>query len=221
MTWATAKQLAGLPGFPSSERRAQEAAKRAGLPARPRSGRGGGFEYSVESLPAAARTEWAIRFAAANDDAARVHRAAGREATHHENDRWERGLGQQGREPRVVAANGRERGVVVAATMPPGSQCVEVRLVRRRHLLQRGRRDAARRRELPHRRARRVEVLHLIGVAAGHIRAPEAIGIGGHELCVGRRLREIELRRRALTAGRRAEQGQGRQRGRAGPAEGN
>jgi putative transposase len=70
MTWATAKQLAGLPGFPTSERRAQEAAKRAGLPARPRSGRGGGLEYSVESLPAAARTEWAVRFAAANDDAA-------------------------------------------------------------------------------------------------------------------------------------------------------
>jgi hypothetical protein len=64
MTWATAKQLAGLPGFPGSERRAQQAAKRAGLPARPRAGRGGGLEYSVEALPLAARTEFAMRFAA-------------------------------------------------------------------------------------------------------------------------------------------------------------
>jgi hypothetical protein len=43
------------------------------LPARPRAGRGGGFEYSVEALPPAARMEWAARFAgqqsqgAAND----------------------------------------------------------------------------------------------------------------------------------------------------------
>lgn len=70
--WATAKQLAGLPGFPGSERRAQEAAKRYGFPTRPRSGRGGGLEYSVEALPPAARIEWAAKFAAANDDAAPI-----------------------------------------------------------------------------------------------------------------------------------------------------
>ena len=68
MTWATAKQLAGLPGFPGSEFRAQEAARRYNLPSRARSGRGGGLEYSVEALPPAARIEWAARFAAANDD---------------------------------------------------------------------------------------------------------------------------------------------------------
>jgi putative transposase len=65
--FATAADLATLPGFPSSERRAREAAARMGLVSRPRSGRGGGLEYSVESLPAAARVAWAARVAAAND----------------------------------------------------------------------------------------------------------------------------------------------------------
>jgi putative transposase len=65
--FATAADLATLPGFPSSERRAREAAARLGLVSRPRSGRGGGLEYAVESLPAAARVAWAARVAAAND----------------------------------------------------------------------------------------------------------------------------------------------------------
>jgi len=65
--FATAADLATLPGFPSSERRAREAAARLGLISRPRSGRGGGLEYAVESLPAAARMAWAARVAAAND----------------------------------------------------------------------------------------------------------------------------------------------------------
>lgn len=68
--YATAAELAQLPGFPSSERRAREAAARMGLPSRPRAGRGGGLEYSVDALPPAARLEWAARFSAANDDAA-------------------------------------------------------------------------------------------------------------------------------------------------------
>lgn len=65
--FATAADLATLPGFPTSERRAREAAARLGLASRPRSGRGGGLEYAVESLPAAARVAWAARVAAAND----------------------------------------------------------------------------------------------------------------------------------------------------------
>jgi hypothetical protein len=65
--YATAAELAQLPGFPGSERRAREAASRMGLPSRPRAGRGGGLEYSVAALPPAARLEWAARFAAAND----------------------------------------------------------------------------------------------------------------------------------------------------------
>lgn len=72
-TWANARQLAGLPGFPGSERRAREAAARMGLPSRPRAGRAGGVEYFVEALPPAARIEWAARFTgqqAANDSAA-------------------------------------------------------------------------------------------------------------------------------------------------------
>lgn len=67
--YATAADLAGLPGFPESERRAREAAIRLGLPARPRPGRGGGFEYAVEALPHAARLAWAARCSAAANDA--------------------------------------------------------------------------------------------------------------------------------------------------------
>lgn len=65
--YATAADLATLPGFPSSERRAREAAARMGLASRPRAGRGGGLEYAVDSLPLEARQAWAARVAAAND----------------------------------------------------------------------------------------------------------------------------------------------------------
>lgn len=65
--YATAADLAGLPGFPESERRAREAAARLALPSRPRPGRGGGLEYAVEALPPAARLAWAARCSAAND----------------------------------------------------------------------------------------------------------------------------------------------------------
>ena len=59
--YATAAELAQLPGFPGSERRAREAAARMGFPSRPRTGRGGGLEYAVEALPPAARMAWAAR----------------------------------------------------------------------------------------------------------------------------------------------------------------
>ncbi|TAM37824.1 MAG: hypothetical protein EPN61_14845 [Burkholderiaceae bacterium] len=73
--WANARELAGLPGFPSSKRRAHDAAARMGLPCRIRAGRGGGIEYAVAALPPAARLEWVARFstvaaAATNDDTA-------------------------------------------------------------------------------------------------------------------------------------------------------
>lgn len=45
--FATAAELAQLPGFPGSERRAREAAKRMGLQSRPRQGRGGGREWRI------------------------------------------------------------------------------------------------------------------------------------------------------------------------------
>lgn len=67
MTHVTASDLATLPGFPSSERRAREAAARLGLASRPRAGRGGGLEYAIDSLPPQARLAWAARVAAAND----------------------------------------------------------------------------------------------------------------------------------------------------------
>lgn len=77
MNWANARELAGLPGFPGSERRAREAAARMGLPSRPRSGRDGGVEYFVEALPPAARLEWAARFTGQPS-----HNAANDAATH-------------------------------------------------------------------------------------------------------------------------------------------
>jgi len=60
-TFATAADLAGLPSFPKSERRARDTATRMGLPCRPRHARGGGFEYSVEALPPADRAAWIAR----------------------------------------------------------------------------------------------------------------------------------------------------------------
>jgi putative transposase len=73
MNWANARELAGLPGLPGSKRHTADTLIRMQIPARPRSGRGGGFEYAVEALPPAARLEWASRFSrqqtetAAND----------------------------------------------------------------------------------------------------------------------------------------------------------
>lgn len=70
IAWANARQLAGLPGFPTSERQMREAAARLGIPSRKRAGRGGGYEFHVEALPPAARLAWAAKMAASNDDVA-------------------------------------------------------------------------------------------------------------------------------------------------------
>ncbi|MDI3381029.1 Mu transposase C-terminal domain-containing protein [Xenophilus aerolatus] len=67
MQYVPASELAGLPGFPGSARRAREAAARMGLPSRPRGGRGGGLEYAIDALPPAARLALAARLTAAND----------------------------------------------------------------------------------------------------------------------------------------------------------
>jgi len=50
--WLRDRGFAGLPGWPASNRRAREKAKRDGLPRRPASGRGGGHEYDARGLDA-------------------------------------------------------------------------------------------------------------------------------------------------------------------------
>jgi len=54
--WLTARELAGLPGMPSTEFRTREKLTKLGLQARPRAGRGGGLEYDCSRLPAETRT---------------------------------------------------------------------------------------------------------------------------------------------------------------------
>ena len=51
MEWFTAKELAGMPGMPGTERAIQISAKRHNWPFRKRSGRGGGREYPLSCLP--------------------------------------------------------------------------------------------------------------------------------------------------------------------------
>ncbi len=53
--WFGAAELAGSPGMPGTERAIQIAAKKNDWLSRPRSGRGGGREYHVSSLPAVTR----------------------------------------------------------------------------------------------------------------------------------------------------------------------
>ncbi|MDR3438909.1 DNA-binding protein, partial [Telmatospirillum sp.] len=55
--WMTAAEIAGLklPGLPATKRRVNDLASRETWERRERSGRGGGFEYRVSSLPAAAQ----------------------------------------------------------------------------------------------------------------------------------------------------------------------
>ncbi len=55
-TWLGPKELCGLPGLPRSEKGTREKLQRLGIPARPRTGRGGGLEYDCSALPAATRT---------------------------------------------------------------------------------------------------------------------------------------------------------------------
>lgn len=56
-TWLTARELAGLPGMPSSERRTRDKLAAMQVPNRPRGGRqgGGGSEYDCSALPAETR----------------------------------------------------------------------------------------------------------------------------------------------------------------------
>lgn len=53
MTWLTAREIAGLPGMPTSERRARDRLSALAIPSRPRAGRtgGGGLEYDCSALP--------------------------------------------------------------------------------------------------------------------------------------------------------------------------
>ncbi|MDD2366301.1 MAG: DNA-binding protein, partial [Desulfuromonadaceae bacterium] len=50
-THYTAKELAGLPGMPGTERSVQRTADRENWPWRKRAGRGGGKEYLLAALP--------------------------------------------------------------------------------------------------------------------------------------------------------------------------
>lgn len=63
MTWLTARELAGLPGFEMSQRATFDKLKRLGTPSRPRPGRegGGGTEYDTSALPAETRAAIAAR----------------------------------------------------------------------------------------------------------------------------------------------------------------
>lgn len=49
--WFSAKDLQGLPGIPTSDRRIRDNAKRYQWISRQRKGRGGGLEYHYSSLP--------------------------------------------------------------------------------------------------------------------------------------------------------------------------
>lgn len=52
MTWLTAREIAGLAGMPTSERRTREKLDKMGVPTQPRTGRvGGGLEYDISALP--------------------------------------------------------------------------------------------------------------------------------------------------------------------------
>ena len=72
MTWLTARELAGLPGMPASERRTRDKLLAIAVPNRPRAGRegGGGLEYDCTALPAETRTAIATRQIAAAGDTA-------------------------------------------------------------------------------------------------------------------------------------------------------
>ncbi len=68
MTWATAKDLAGLPGMPGAERSVRRIAEREGWPATREATRGGYVvRYRIDALPDETRTALALGHAA-NDD---------------------------------------------------------------------------------------------------------------------------------------------------------
>lgn len=57
MSWLTAREIAGLPGMPMSERRTRDRLSALAIPSRQRTGRsgGGGLEYDCSALPEEAR----------------------------------------------------------------------------------------------------------------------------------------------------------------------
>ncbi|HSV78447.1 MAG TPA: Mu transposase C-terminal domain-containing protein [Ramlibacter sp.] len=55
-TWLTARDLAGLPGMPSTEFRTRAKLLKLNIPARARAGRGGGQEFECSALPSETRT---------------------------------------------------------------------------------------------------------------------------------------------------------------------
>lgn len=59
--WFSARELAGFPGVPGTERNVRAMAEREGWTARPRVGRGGGMEYALASLPAATQAALLLR----------------------------------------------------------------------------------------------------------------------------------------------------------------
>ncbi len=63
MIWLTAREIAGLPGMPSTEFRTREKLERLVVPNRPRAGRegGGGLEYDSSALPPETRAAIAAR----------------------------------------------------------------------------------------------------------------------------------------------------------------
>ncbi|MCD6663491.1 MAG: Mu transposase C-terminal domain-containing protein [Comamonas sp.] len=61
MTWLTARELAGMPGMPTTERRTREKLERLGFPSRPRRASGGGLEYDSTALPEETRAAIAAR----------------------------------------------------------------------------------------------------------------------------------------------------------------
>ncbi|MCO4245667.1 integrase, partial [Acidovorax facilis] len=63
MTWLSARELVGLPGFQMTGRATLDKLKRLGIPNRPRAGRegGGGLEYDTSALPAETRAAIAAR----------------------------------------------------------------------------------------------------------------------------------------------------------------
>ncbi|MCB4362663.1 transposase [Hydrogenophaga taeniospiralis] len=61
MTWLTARELAGLPGMPASERRTRDKLQSLGAAERQRSKVGGGMEYDCSALPEETRAAIAAR----------------------------------------------------------------------------------------------------------------------------------------------------------------
>lgn len=61
--WFACIELLGIAGFPATEFRIREMAKREGWQSRPREGRGGGMEYHFSSLPKVAQLDLAARLA--------------------------------------------------------------------------------------------------------------------------------------------------------------